>query len=691
MGRSFAPIESLESRTMLANAVPVLINAGGAQFADSIGRTFQADADFSGGQVGQSSPYDVQNTPDDSLFTAWREGASFSYAIPVTNGHYSLTLEFADPVFAAAGQRTFNVTAEAAPILNGFDIAASAGGSGIAVAKSFDVNVTDGTLNLSFTGVVNNALISAIALVPTDVPTEAAPYSWLALSDPARVTLSLSNLANIGSFMEFYANENKGKFPPDFPTLLTTQGAPDYLFANPRTSTQLPRGERSDLESVAWIAARQDYIYLGAGKKASGPADAVLAYENPNRENGDIGILYGDGHAGTLDRASAAALIGFAKTPPSDPPPTPPSVGPADPNVLASQQNLRTLSTALLNYSNNNKGRFPVDLGTLYDQNYVTDLHVFANPRGTTQLPPDSASKADKVAWIDASSDYLYGAAGQRTSAFSSLQILISENPAQMTGGLDQLFGDGHTEFRETRWANESLRRRRPKVLSASYNYNAAPPFINFNFDVAGIAASSAQGSDMSLLNLDTNQPVPSSSITVSYDAANRNLKFALPGSFITSLPDGHYRATLAAGSVADAFGNALDAAASSDFVLLTGDANSDHHVDATDFTAMAQNFNGVGVSVAQGDFNYDGVVNAIDFNLLATRFGTQLAAPVVAGASLFANAFRAQGVIVSSATTANASASGVFNSAQANLFAASSISFDAIHDLDDRAGSGIL
>src|SRR5438067_3912891 len=143
--------DSLEPRRLFSAAAPVLINAGGGAFVDSIGRSFQADFGFAGGQASQAAPYDVQNTSDDALFLSWREGASFSYSIPVVDGHYALWLEFAEPTLGA-GQRKFDVSAEGVQILDDFDIAQSAGAAGVAIARSFDVNVSDGTLNLAFDG-----------------------------------------------------------------------------------------------------------------------------------------------------------------------------------------------------------------------------------------------------------------------------------------------------------------------------------------------------------------------------------------------------------------------------------------------------------------------------------------------------------------------------------------------------------
>jgi hypothetical protein len=77
-------------------------------------------------------------------------------------------------------------------------------------------------------------------------------------------------------------------------------------------------------------------------------------------------------------------------------------------------------------------------------------------------------------------------------------------------------------------------------------------------------------------------------------------------------LPNGNYRATLAAGSVVDGAGNALQNAYVFDFFVLNGDANHDRHVNAADQAILSAHLNQSG-GFADGDFNADGLVNAAD------------------------------------------------------------------------------
>jgi hypothetical protein len=85
--------------------------------------------------------------------------------VPVTNGTYDVYLECIETWWSAPGQRLFNVAAEGTPKLTNVDLYAMAG-KFTAVQMTFTVDVTDGVLNLSFQNVIDNAIVSAIAIVP---------------------------------------------------------------------------------------------------------------------------------------------------------------------------------------------------------------------------------------------------------------------------------------------------------------------------------------------------------------------------------------------------------------------------------------------------------------------------------------------------------------------------------------------
>ncbi len=144
------------------------INAGGNQFIASTGDTFKADQYFSGGTT-FSSVVPIANTTDDVLYQSERwvgNSGFFSYNIPVINGNYNVELHFAEVFFNAAGSRVFDVSIEGIVVLDDYDIYADAGGNAIAKIKSINTAVSDGTLNILFDGIVNNAKINAICVKP---------------------------------------------------------------------------------------------------------------------------------------------------------------------------------------------------------------------------------------------------------------------------------------------------------------------------------------------------------------------------------------------------------------------------------------------------------------------------------------------------------------------------------------------
>jgi glucose/arabinose dehydrogenase len=137
---------------------------------------------------------------------------------------------------------------------------------------------------------------------------------------------------------------------------------------------------------------------------------------------------------------------------------------------------------------------------------------------------------------------------------------------------------------------------------------------------------------DLTLQNLTTGQTIPTSSITLDYDAASHTARLRFTGG---TLPDGNYRATLTASGVADNSGNTLLQDDVYTFSVLTADANHDGKVNALDFNALAANYGATNATFSQGNFNYDSVVNSTDFNLLANKFGSTAGA---AALSVFSN-----------------------------------------------------
>lgn len=152
--------------TPTSSSLPsVRINAGGPGYTDPSGQSWSGDYAFS------SSPTcgignNIANTSTPALYQTCRWG-NFTYAIPVPNGNYNVTLKFAEPAFGGAGQRMFNVLVNGSLVLNNFDIVAQAGGPFIALDRTFPVSVTGGMIVVEFAqGAADYPMVNALQITP---------------------------------------------------------------------------------------------------------------------------------------------------------------------------------------------------------------------------------------------------------------------------------------------------------------------------------------------------------------------------------------------------------------------------------------------------------------------------------------------------------------------------------------------
>ncbi|WP_151637665.1 glycoside hydrolase family 2 TIM barrel-domain containing protein [Noviherbaspirillum aerium] len=97
------------------------------------------------------------------VWDAYREGASFSYEVPLANGSYRVTLGLLEPTATSAGARVFTVDANGVKAAD-VDVFARAGARNTATSASFATTVTGGKLRLDFRGVTGNAIVSNIAI-----------------------------------------------------------------------------------------------------------------------------------------------------------------------------------------------------------------------------------------------------------------------------------------------------------------------------------------------------------------------------------------------------------------------------------------------------------------------------------------------------------------------------------------------
>ncbi|MEE9363606.1 MAG: malectin domain-containing carbohydrate-binding protein, partial [Cellulophaga sp.] len=148
------------------------INSGGSSY--SFEGTDWSDDQYSNRGRIFSTASNIANTTNDQLYQTERYTLSgnITYEIPVPSGDYSVNLHFAEIYFGVLGSggigsRVFNIDVENGQhIITNYDIVAEAGGSATAVVESYaNVSVTDGSLTIVLTSVIENAKISGIEII----------------------------------------------------------------------------------------------------------------------------------------------------------------------------------------------------------------------------------------------------------------------------------------------------------------------------------------------------------------------------------------------------------------------------------------------------------------------------------------------------------------------------------------------
>jgi hypothetical protein len=121
------------------------VNAGGPKYTDGQGIIYRGHTQFSTGGA-YTTTAAIAGTTDDRLYRSERFG-DFSYAIPVANGDYLVTLKFAEIYWTQPGKRVFDVLMEGVKVISNLDVVAKVGPN-----KAYDVtlpvHVTDGKLNI---------------------------------------------------------------------------------------------------------------------------------------------------------------------------------------------------------------------------------------------------------------------------------------------------------------------------------------------------------------------------------------------------------------------------------------------------------------------------------------------------------------------------------------------------------------
>jgi N-acetylneuraminic acid mutarotase len=217
------------------------INSGGPAISTSFGE-FAADNFYrpTPGFV-YSTTAAIGGTDDDALYQNERgsdqKNGTFSYAFPVNNGTYTVVLHFVELYQTVVGARVFDVNMEDVKVLDNYDIFKKVG-KNVATTETFTVTVSDGTLDMYFTslledGGVNRPEVAAIEILTSELsanqpPTANAGADQTITLPANRVTLNGGGTDPDGAIIAY-----NWKF---------VSGSTDYTIESPNSATTVVSG-----------------------------------------------------------------------------------------------------------------------------------------------------------------------------------------------------------------------------------------------------------------------------------------------------------------------------------------------------------------------------------------------------------------------------------------------------------------
>jgi prepilin-type processing-associated H-X9-DG protein len=135
-------------------------------------------------------------------------------------------------------------------------------------------------------------------------------------------------------------------------------------------------------------------------------------------------------------------------------------------NRVKCASNERQIGQAILLYSNDHRGAYPPDLGTLYKETEPSGLaiEVFTCPSSDNSVPPNirTAPLAQQAQWVNQHSSYIYIGKGLKNTAGADEVVLYEKPEDHDQDGMNLLYGDGHVSWEQMPRAQEEIHKPRP-------------------------------------------------------------------------------------------------------------------------------------------------------------------------------------------------------------------------------------
>jgi beta-galactosidase len=127
---------------------------------------YGSDTFFDGGKTVAGGGLFAAAGPSDPRVSSWRYGDHFKYAIPVSNGHWKVTVHTLDPTSGTTADTLMSVAANGQQVVAPFNVLKAAGDKKKDAPRTFEVDVKEGVLTLDFIGTNGPAVVGAIDVTP---------------------------------------------------------------------------------------------------------------------------------------------------------------------------------------------------------------------------------------------------------------------------------------------------------------------------------------------------------------------------------------------------------------------------------------------------------------------------------------------------------------------------------------------
>lgn len=263
------------------------IDCGSADdYIDVSGNTWDADRDFTGGFDFFSTEDPILNTNDPALYQTERHG-TFSYALPVPDGTYTVRLHFAEIFHQSIGQRVFDVAINGTVVENDLDIYALVGHD-FALVRSHGTTATSGTgIAITFTPSVDTAKVSAIEVISSEPAGDSAYLTRLGVEAFGPTEAMQNDLRFSRLVAEVWAEAQ-------YPVRVTRM--PTFAIA----SYAAPRISRVIAEVIAEVGALDEVILSRLGAEAWARTSTPSTIAHHRIRSGPLGA-YVDSFGNTWD------------------------------------------------------------------------------------------------------------------------------------------------------------------------------------------------------------------------------------------------------------------------------------------------------------------------------------------------------------------------------------------------------